>query len=258
VKVPGFGKADDGDDDGGGARVFGLKLPSLGDGDGVFGLKLPSLSKQPHVEGPEQGPAAEPGYTEKQAKVLEAAMAVFADRGFSAASTSEIAKAAGVASGTVFRFYRTKKDLLLGVVTPVFRHFVAPQFVAAVRGLLEDDYEDLSAFLRVLLTDRMQFVRRHRLAVRIALQETPLHPELRALWQETVVDELEPLALDAVHRLQEAGLVRGVDPGVAARTVLSVLAGFLVYRFFVLPEADWNDEAEIEALIDVLVGGLGA
>ena len=127
-----------------------------------------------------------------------------------------------------------------------------------MRGLLEDDYDDLAAFLRVLLSDRMLFVRRHRLAVRIALQETPLHPELRALWQEMVVDELEPLALETVVRLQEQGLVRAVPPGVAARTVLSVLAGFLVYRFFVLPEADWDDQAEVEALIDVLVGGLGA
>ncbi len=256
MKVPGFKKGDD--EHGEGPRVFGLKLPNLGDVDGVFGLKLPGLTKEPPMEGPALGPAAEAGYTEKQERVLQAAMAVFADRGFSAASTSEIAKEAGVAAGTVFRFYRTKKDLLLGVVTPVFRRFVAPQFVAAVRGLLEDDYEDLAAFLRVLLSDRMQFVRRHRLAVRIALQETPLHPELRQLWQELVVDELEPLALETVVRLQAQGLVRPVPPGVAARTVLSVLAGFLVYRFFVLPEADWNDQAEIEALIDVLVGGLGA
>ena len=257
MKVRGFGKSDDDAEDGKVSRMFGLKLPNLGDGDGVFGLKLPGLSKDPPMEGPALGPAAEPGYTEKQAKVLQAAMSVFADRGFSAASTSEIAKEAGVAAGTVFRFYRTKKDLLLGVVTPVFRHFVAPQFVGAVKELLEDEYDDLSAFLRVLLSDRMQFVRRHRLAVRIALQETPLHPELRALWQEMVVDELEPLALETVRRLQQQGLVRAVPAGVAARTVLSVLAGFLVYRFFVLPTADWNDEAEVEALIDVLVGGLG-
>ena len=97
MKVPGFGK---GEDEGEGTRVFGLKLPSLGDGDGVFGLKLPTLTKDPPVEGPDQGPAAEPGYTDKQAKVLQAAMAVFAERGFSAASTSEIAKEAGVAAGT--------------------------------------------------------------------------------------------------------------------------------------------------------------
>lgn len=253
MKVPGFGTSDD---DGEARPRFRLKLPALP--ESAFGIKLPQLFPDPSVEGPEQGPAGESGYTEKQAKVLAAAQAVFADRGFSAASTSEIAKQAGVAAGTVFRFYRTKKDLLLGAVTPVFRHLVAPQFVAAVRKLLEDDYDDLASFLRVLLMDRMQFVRKHQLAVRIALQETPLHPELRALWQETVVDELEPLALETVQRLQEQGLVRDVHPGIAARTVLSVLAGFLLYRFFVLPDADWNDEAEVEAMIDILVGGLGA
>lgn len=47
--------------------------------------------------------------TPKQLSILEAAIDVFAEKGFSAAATSEIAQRAGVAEGTIFRYYRTKK-----------------------------------------------------------------------------------------------------------------------------------------------------
>ncbi len=198
----------------------------------------------------------EPELTEKQRRVLDAATDVFGERGFSAASTSEIAKRAGVAAGTVFRFYRTKKDLLIGVVAPLFRRFVAPQFVASVRELFEADYDDLESFLRTVITDRMEFVRKHRRAVRIALQETPLHPELRTLWNESVMTELEPLTLQTVARLQEQGLIRPMRRGVVARVILSSMAGFLFYRFLVLPEANWDEQAEVDALVDVLAQGL--
>jgi AcrR family transcriptional regulator len=46
-----------------------------------------------------------------RAKILEAAGAVFAERG-TAASTEEVAARAGVAIGTVFRHFPTKQDLL--------------------------------------------------------------------------------------------------------------------------------------------------
>ena len=41
--------------------------------------------------------------TEKQQKILENAIKMFAEKGYEATSTSEIAKASGVAEGTIFR-----------------------------------------------------------------------------------------------------------------------------------------------------------
>ena len=119
---------------------------------------------------------------EKQRRVLEAALEVFSEQGYGATSTSEIAKRAGVAAGTVFRFYRTKKDLLVGVVAPLFRRFVAPSLVREFGTVLEADYSSLEDFARAVVADRLDFVKKHRRLVRVALQETPLHPELRSLW----------------------------------------------------------------------------
>ena len=47
--------------------------------------------------------------TEKQKRIVQAAIESFAEKGFSATSTNEIAQKAGVAEGTIFRHYKTKK-----------------------------------------------------------------------------------------------------------------------------------------------------
>lgn len=50
--------------------------------------------------------------TRKEA-ILQAARALFAEKGFDGASTAEIAERAGVAHGTVFHHFKTKENLLL-------------------------------------------------------------------------------------------------------------------------------------------------
>lgn len=54
---------------------------------------------------------ARPKSEDKKQALLEAATAAFAQSGI-AASTSAIARSAGVAEGTLFRYFATKDDLL--------------------------------------------------------------------------------------------------------------------------------------------------
>jgi AcrR family transcriptional regulator len=197
-----------------------------------------------------------PAMTEKQKQVLDAALQVFAERGFSATSTGEIAKRAGVAAGTVFRFYKTKKDLLIGVVTPLFRRFVAPQVVAEFGKILDEEYDDLDSFLRSVFVERLDWIRTHRMSLRVALQETPIHPELRTMWDEGVVDELKPRVLRVIERFQERGLIIAAPPEAVARTAASVLLGYAIQRFFVDADRDWDDAAEIDIMVTILHRGL--
>ena len=55
---------------------------------------------------------ARPKSEDKRNAILEAATRVFAERGLTAAPTSEISKQAGVAEGTLFTYFRTKDDLI--------------------------------------------------------------------------------------------------------------------------------------------------
>jgi AcrR family transcriptional regulator len=55
---------------------------------------------------------ARPKSEDKRNAILDAATRLFADRGLTAAPTSEISKEAGVAEGTLFTYFQTKDDLI--------------------------------------------------------------------------------------------------------------------------------------------------
>ena len=52
----------------------------------------------------------------KESSILDAAEKIFGQVGFDGAKVSEIARAASVAEGTVYLYYKNKQDLLAGVV----------------------------------------------------------------------------------------------------------------------------------------------
>jgi AcrR family transcriptional regulator len=58
---------------------------------------------------------------ERREEILDAAVAVFADRGLHGASTDEIARLAGISQPYVFRLFGTKKELYVAVVARCFR-----------------------------------------------------------------------------------------------------------------------------------------
>src|SRR5688572_17005274 len=85
--------------------------------------------------------------SEKQQKILAAAIDIFSEKGFAASSTNEIAKKAGVAEGTIFRHYKTKKELLLAIVTPTMAKFAAPFFIKTfAKEVFENEYEHYEDF----------------------------------------------------------------------------------------------------------------
>lgn len=51
--------------------------------------------------------------SEKQEKIIEAAISEFADKGFEKASTNEIVKEAGISKGILFHYFHNKKNLFL-------------------------------------------------------------------------------------------------------------------------------------------------
>src|SRR6266478_5564709 len=57
--------------------------------------------------------ARESRSNDKRSRILDAAIRVFAERGFHSATVAEIARAAGVADGTIYLYFKGKDDLLL-------------------------------------------------------------------------------------------------------------------------------------------------
>ncbi|WLR43280.1 TetR/AcrR family transcriptional regulator [Bacillus carboniphilus] len=195
--------------------------------------------------------------SEKQQKIVDAAIEIFSEKGFSATSTSEIAKKAGVAEGTIFRHYSTKKNLLLSIVMPAMTNYIAPfltkSFVAEV---FQQEHSSYEGFIRTILQNRYDFVKEHLSVLKIFAQEVFYHDELQDQFKETFTEEVYPKFLDVIVHFQEKGDIIDVSPQIVLRMTMTTLIGFIISRFIVLPNNDWDDDLEMEKTIHILISGL--
>jgi AcrR family transcriptional regulator len=202
------------------------------------------------------GDVLDPDMSDAQRRIVQAAVSAFAEHGYNGTTTQEIARSAGVAEGTVFRYYRTKKELLLDTVGPLFMRIVSPIVRRNVETIFATEYPSFADFLRALVTDRLAFARSHRTIVRVMAQEIPFHPELRAQFENTVFNEVFARGLVAIERFQRRGDIAPLPPITVARICGSVFAGYILARVFLSPDAPWDDAAEVETMIGVLTRGL--
>ena len=63
--------------------------------------------------------------TDKRAAILKAATGVFAEKGYFNSKVADIAKAAGVADGTVYLYFKNKDDILHSIFDRAMDEFIA-------------------------------------------------------------------------------------------------------------------------------------
>lgn len=107
-----------------------------------------------------QQPAPEPGTslrerkkTAKQERILEAATRLFAEKGYEAVTTAEIAEAAEVGVGTLFRYAGSKAELLVAVMNSRFAEGIEAGLSEAAEGRAMA--ESIIAILRPFVEESM-------------------------------------------------------------------------------------------------------
>jgi TetR/AcrR family transcriptional regulator len=60
---------------------------------------------------------------ERRRQILEAALAVFVDKGYHAANVSDVAAAAGVSQGTIYWYFASKEELFNAAILAAFEDF---------------------------------------------------------------------------------------------------------------------------------------
>jgi AcrR family transcriptional regulator len=198
----------------------------------------------------------EAGLTERQKKIILAATEIFAEKGYAATSTSEIAQQAGVAEGTIFRHYRTKKDLLLSIVTPTMIRLMAPLIIKDINKVLNDDYEEFEDFLRAMIENRDRFLKKNMQTIKIFVQEIPFHPELKEQFIEHVANKVLARLQEIVEHYQTNGQLIKLPPTTIIRLIGSTVIGAFAARYVIGNQGKWNDDVEMEHTIQFLLKGL--
>ncbi|MED1863095.1 TetR/AcrR family transcriptional regulator [Fictibacillus nanhaiensis] len=198
-----------------------------------------------------------PTMSDKQRKILEAAIDTFSEKGYASSSTSEIAKKAGVAEGTIFRHFKTKKELLLAIVTPTVAKFVAPFFIKSfAKEVFENEYEHYEDLIRVIAQNRLEFVRKQFPVLKIFIQEIAFHDELREPFQKLFTEHVYQKFKKIIEHFQEKGEIVSLPPETIMRMTASSIIGYILPRFLLFSDKEWDDEKEIDQIVAFIMYGL--
>jgi AcrR family transcriptional regulator len=176
--------------------------------------------------------------------MVEAALQVFAERGFAAAKLEEIAQRAGVAKGSLYLYFDTKEALFLATV----RQIVVPavQRVLAAAQATDGPFAEIAPQLlggaaAILSQDRVASV------ARMVIGEARAFPDLALIWHDEVVAPILAAVGARIARAQAAGEVRPGDPRTHAFSLVGPMLMATLYRevFAGVASADPPDLAAV-------------
>lgn len=194
--------------------------------------------------------------TEKQLKVLNAAIKLFAKNGYANTSTQQIAKAATVSEGSIFKHFNNKHGLLKAILRPLTDSLLPDILHEFSRKMLLTSYPSLHEFIKTITVNRIQFIEDNILVVKIFLSEvlydSAVRKDIIGAFPQDFIDDLnnELTQMKAQHVM--------VDwPNQQIIRFLSAnFAGYVVEHYVFFPDRDWDKEAELNNLIRFMENGL--
>jgi AcrR family transcriptional regulator len=186
---------------------------------------------------------------------LEAALTIFAERGFEAARLDDVAAKAGVAKGTLYLYFKDKEalfeEVVRGAISPVMERL---SVLAAAPDM------PLAAMLDGLfnLFEKEVLGTRRKLLIRLIIAEGPRFPRIAEFYYRDVVGRILPIIAKVAQRAAERGelpndAIARYPQLVAAPLLLSVIwdalfaridpldvAGFLRAHRDVLTAQGWS------------------
>ncbi len=194
---------------------------------------------------------------ENERALLEAAEAIFADEGFSAATTAAIAKRAGVPKANLHYYFPTKEALYRAVVERVLTAWLA---AAASFDLSEDPREALSAYIGA----KMDLSREMPLASRIWSAEIMRGAPIIQDFLDTTLSDWVALRERAVKRWIAAGKLKPIEPKVLFYMIWATTQQYAnaAHEISTLNGGRPLDDAAFERakvqVIDTILGGVAA
>lgn len=184
-------------------------------------------------------------------RIKKAAIKLFAARGFDGTTTRELAEAAGVAEGTLFRHFDNKKAILIEVATQ--------GWIDILTDLLTE-LSEMGSYKAVaqVMRRRMWDFKKNADLMRVCFMEAQFHPDLRDRIQLEVIDKMTHVAEGFFQSAMDKGIYRPMNPKLVAQVFLGmfVVAGFS-HNTLMEPDASPQVMKEMaEGLAEIFLNGV--
>ena len=189
-----------------------------------------------------------PAGRRRRAEVLRVAAELFAEKGYEASSTTELAERLGIKGGSVYYYIDSKEELLFELVQDIYG-----LLLDGLRAELETKADAVTK-LRRLIEMHVSGMARHRARGSLILNETrSLSPEHRAITATQEAEYEEGLA-SVIAEGQRAGMIQpDLDPKLVTKALLG--AGNWVNRWY-RDGGDWSPEDVSRDFARIFLSGL--
>ncbi len=150
--------------------------------------------------GPTRTRKAEPAA--RRETILDAALTVFAQRGFEAARLDDVAARAGIAKGTLYLYFKDKEalfeEVVRGAASPIIERLGA---IAAAPDL------SMSAMLEAMfeLFEKEVLGTKRKLIIRLIIAEGPRFPRIAEFYYRDIIGRILPLLAEVARRAADRG-----------------------------------------------------
>jgi AcrR family transcriptional regulator len=187
-------------------------------------------------------------------EILDAALTVFVERGFAATRLDDVAVAAGISKGLLYRYFDNKAEL--------FKEVVRQALGSTIRDVGDRARASVSAVAALdMFLQQMVAVAndpRRSAIPKLIISESASFPELAVFYLAEVIGPgLRQLA-GLVSRGIESGEFRKVDPDLTAKSIIAPLLLSVIWRhtFARYDSKRFDPDALIRQHRDILLHGL--
>ncbi len=184
--------------------------------------------------------------------ILEAATRVFAERGYDRATVRAVAKAAGIADGTVYNYFENKEALLLAVLDSLDR-----VDGLAKRPLPAPERADAAQVVTEMLRERWKdFTPEKLLVLRPVFSEMLVNVGLRQTFLRLVIQPAVDLPLPYFRKLAKLNKMAGAEPEFTLRLMTACFLGLVTLKLLGDEHLDANWDVLPDKLADTLLHGI--
>ncbi|HEX6121931.1 MAG TPA: helix-turn-helix domain-containing protein [Ktedonobacterales bacterium] len=186
----------------------------------------------------------------RRTQILDAATRVFASKGYNRATIRDVARAAGVADGTIYNYFANKADLLFGLLDRLNDTERRPASLTLAADA------SFATFFRAYVRERVEALWSNAELFRAVLPELLANPDLRARYYDEVIAPTMALGEGAFRALVASGTVRDLNVPLSMRIVAGSLLGVMVLQLLgdETLAARWQEIPD--AIADLLLPGL--
>jgi TetR/AcrR family fatty acid metabolism transcriptional regulator len=188
--------------------------------------------------------------TDKYHQILEAAVRVFARQGFHQSTVAQVAKAAGVADGTIYLYFKSKDDILFQ-----FYEYKARQVFERFRQAVDEATHAVGKLRNLVRTHLSEFQNDVNMAI---VYQAETHQHRRAT--QEIIKEMSKMYRDIIIEIVELGQKEGnLRPDLAIGLVMRFINGAVneVINAWIHAGGEYDLVSMTDPLVELFLGGVG-